>query len=231
MEKSLTLAQLCNLRKQAEGAKKPTEPLNQRIVDCVMAAYNEGFPYVAFSTASINPPSADGPIKVRVNVNALFKRYGSITPGVMGIGTDEEGNHELRFRTGFLFCKNGQEVEVYHCADYIKLVTMEECPITCALSKEEFDIATTWPSMNNITEKPIPGFYMDQGGRYGIVLGGVYICCFVDVDDATYNVTVDGVDEKGAFARNISWDWYFDPSEAIKRLYEHVKKYCPSPWA
>lgn len=75
----------------------------------------------------------------------------------------------------------------------------------------------------------LPGFYVDGRGAYGIVLGNVYVCCFLDSDDFTdflYDVTVDRVDENGDFALNIEWESFQNPTDAIKCLRLFVKKYA-----
>ena len=81
--------------------------------------------------------------------------------------------------------------------------------------------------MEPIKAVRLAGFYTDDNGMYGIVLGGVYICCFVDADDNQYEVTVDTVDDNGDFARNLEWESCKDPAEAIRHLRRYVKRYCP----
>lgn len=81
--------------------------------------------------------------------------------------------------------------------------------------------------MDRIKAARLPGFYTDERGTYGIVLGDVYICCFINSDDGLYDVTVDTVDGNGDFALNIQWESYSDPTEAIQRLRHYVKVYCP----
>lgn len=81
--------------------------------------------------------------------------------------------------------------------------------------------------MEQIKAAHLPGFYTDERGAYGIVLGGVYICCFINSDDGMYDVTVDNVDDNGDFALNIEWESYDDPALAIQRLRYFVKLYRP----
>lgn len=81
--------------------------------------------------------------------------------------------------------------------------------------------------MDRIKAARLPGFYTDERGAYGIVLGDVYICCFINSDDGLYDVTVDTVDGNGDFALNIQWESYNDPAKAIQRLRHYVKIYCP----
>lgn len=81
--------------------------------------------------------------------------------------------------------------------------------------------------MVNIREALLPGFYTDERGAYGIVLGSVYICCFINSDDGQYDVTVDTVGESGDFDLNLEWDSFDEPQKAVKRLRHFVKKYVP----
>lgn len=82
-------------------------------------------------------------------------------------------------------------------------------------------------SMDKIKEARLPGFYTDERGAYGIVLGSVYICCFINSDDGLYDVTVDTVDGNGDFCLNLEWESFEEPQEAVKRLRHFVKKYVP----
>lgn len=81
--------------------------------------------------------------------------------------------------------------------------------------------------MEKIKEYRLPGFYTDERGAYGIILGGLYICCFINSDDGRYNVTADAVDGNGDFALNLEWESYDDPAAAVRQLRHLVKKYVP----
>lgn len=81
--------------------------------------------------------------------------------------------------------------------------------------------------MEAIREYKLPGFYMDERGAYGIVLGGVYICCFFDSDDRKYNVTVDEIGPLGDFDQNIKWEWFDEPRDAINCIRRMMKTYNP----
>lgn len=82
--------------------------------------------------------------------------------------------------------------------------------------------------MKEITKYELPGFVLDNSGRYGIMLGGVYLCCFINSDSGEYDVTVDTVDTHGDFALNLEWESYgHDAVATIQGLRYMVKKYCP----
>ena len=80
--------------------------------------------------------------------------------------------------------------------------------------------------MEKILDAGLPGFYTDARGAYGIIIGTVYICCFVNSDDGEYDVTVDTVDENGDFCLNLEWESYTEPINAINCLRHFVKKYA-----
>lgn len=82
--------------------------------------------------------------------------------------------------------------------------------------------------MQAIYDAGLPGFYIDGRGAYGIVLGRVYICCFLN-DDGLYDVTADTVDKNGDFACNIFWESYASPKEAILQLRHKVKYFAKLP--
>lgn len=86
--------------------------------------------------------------------------------------------------------------------------------------------------MKAIYEARLPGFYIDARGAYGIVIGRLYICCSINLEDGAYDVTVDTVDKNGDFALNIDWESYTDPKEAIHRLRYKVQYFAkrPSTW-
>ena len=73
-------------------------------------------------------------------------------------------------------------------------------------------------TMDPIKEARLPGFYTDDRGVYGIILGRFYINCFINSDDGQYDVAVDTVDDKGDFAKNIRWVGFDDPADAIECL-------------
>lgn len=77
--------------------------------------------------------------------------------------------------------------------------------------------------MEEILKYPAPGFYLDERGAYGVVIGAVYICCFVD--DGEYDVTADTIDENGDFALNLEWESFKDPSDVLASLRQMAKKY------
>ena len=81
--------------------------------------------------------------------------------------------------------------------------------------------------MEDIRKSNLPGFYMDERGAYGIVLGGVYICCFFDSEDYTYNVTVDEIGTLGDFDKNLEWESFSKPSDAVKCIRRMMLKYNP----
>lgn len=79
--------------------------------------------------------------------------------------------------------------------------------------------------MEKIKSARLPGFYTDERGAYGIVLNGKYICCFVNIEDGKYDVTVDTIDENGDFALNLDWESYENPMDAINALRKFVRRY------
>lgn len=83
--------------------------------------------------------------------------------------------------------------------------------------------------MEKIVESGLPGFVLDNSGRYGIMLGGAYLCCFVNSIDGGYDVTVDILDtNSGDFTCNLEWESFGnDAAAAICCLRNMVKKYCP----
>lgn len=81
--------------------------------------------------------------------------------------------------------------------------------------------------MKEITASKLPGFYTDERGAYGIVLGDVYICCHINSDDGQYDVTVDTVDGSGDFALNLEWESFPSSEQAVAQLRRFVKKYVP----
>lgn len=52
--------------------------------------------------------------------------------------------------------------------------------------------------MQKIRDYRPPGFYTDEHGAYGIVLGGVYINCFIN-NNGSYGVTADAITELRCF--------------------------------
>lgn len=87
--------------------------------------------------------------------------------------------------------------------------------------------STDQSKMVAIRECKLPGFYMDERGAYGIVLGGVYICCFYNDFDGVYNVTVDEIGTLGDFDKNIEWEWFGEPRDAINCIRKMMKTYNP----
>lgn len=81
-------------------------------------------------------------------------------------------------------------------------------------------------AMGLVKAARLPGFYTDERGAYGIVLGTVYICCFINSDDYQYDVTADTVDENGVFGHNLDWTSYITPDDAVARLRFLVKHYA-----
>lgn len=55
------------------------------------------------------------------------------------------------------------------------------------------------PKMEPIIAARLPGFYVDARGAYGIVFRDYYICCFINSDDGSYDVTVDTISDEGDF--------------------------------
>lgn len=82
-------------------------------------------------------------------------------------------------------------------------------------------------NIEDIAKQGLPGFYMNSHGYYGIVLGGVYICAFINSDTNEYDVTVDAPDNVGDFADNIEWQSFETPEHAIDCLRRMVRAYCP----
>ena len=80
--------------------------------------------------------------------------------------------------------------------------------------------------MEKIKEYKLPGFYTDGRGAYGIVIGLVYICCFVNSEDGMYDVTADTLDDAGDFALNLDWESYDQPKDTAQCLRRLVKKYA-----
>ena len=85
------------------------------------------------------------------------------------------------------------------------------------------------PKMEPIIAARLPGFYVDARGAYGIVFRDYYICCFINSDDGCYDVTVDTISDEGDFDKNIVWDSYDDPNEAIADLRYWLKAYRVMP--
>ena len=85
------------------------------------------------------------------------------------------------------------------------------------------------PKMEPIIAARLPGFYVDARGAYGIVFRDYYICCFINSDDGSYDVTVDTISDEGDFDKNIVWDSYDDPNEAIADLRYWLKAYRVMP--
>lgn len=79
--------------------------------------------------------------------------------------------------------------------------------------------------MQAIYDAALPGFYKDARGAYGIVVGRVYICCFIN-DDGSYDVTADTVDKNGDFALNLDWESYDTPKEAVAQLRHRLKHFA-----
>lgn len=84
--------------------------------------------------------------------------------------------------------------------------------------------------MDRIRAMKLPGFYTDERGAYGIVLGAVYICCFINSDDGKYDVTADTVDANGDFSLNIEWESFDNPIDAVQALRNMVLRYGPANW-
>ncbi len=78
--------------------------------------------------------------------------------------------------------------------------------------------------MKEITAYKLAGFNLDEAGRYGVVIGDVYICCFVNSDDGMYDITRDTMGYSGCFDLNLDWESTSDPHEAIDMLCRMVKK-------
>lgn len=83
-----------------------------------------------------------------------------------------------------------------------------------------------YDGMEAIKAYQLPGFYTDERGAYGIILGNLYICCFVNSDTGLYNITVDGIDSIGDFSLNREWESCAEPAQAIKQMRHFVKKYA-----
>lgn len=71
----------------------------------------------------------------------------------------------------------------------------------------------------------LPGFYTDERGAYGVIVGKVYICCFVNSEDGKYDVTADTLDANGDFALNLDWESYDQPEDAVKCLRRLLRKH------
>lgn len=80
--------------------------------------------------------------------------------------------------------------------------------------------------MEKIKAAKLPGFYMDERGAYGIVIGTFYICCFINQSNDEYDVTVDTIDENGDFALNLEWESYKWSDDAINCLRRMTKRYA-----
>lgn len=85
--------------------------------------------------------------------------------------------------------------------------------------------------MNKIRAAKLPGFYTDERGAYGVIIGDVYICCSVNDEDGKYDVTIDGIDHNGDFAENQKWESFDNPEDAIaclRRFVKRQKHYTPA---
>lgn len=71
----------------------------------------------------------------------------------------------------------------------------------------------------------LPGFYVDERGAYGVIIGTVYICCFVNGEDGRYDVTADSLDGNGDFALNLDWESYGQPEDAVRCLRRLLRKH------
>lgn len=80
--------------------------------------------------------------------------------------------------------------------------------------------------MDKIKSYKLPGFYTDERGAYGIIIGKFYICCSVNIEDGKYDVTVDTLDDDGDFALNLDWESYDQPDDAINGLRSFLIKYA-----
>lgn len=76
--------------------------------------------------------------------------------------------------------------------------------------------------MKKITAYQLPGFYMDARGAYGVIIGTMYISCFIN-DNGEYDVTRDAVDENGDFCKNINWESFREPQKAVAALRRMVR--------
>lgn len=79
--------------------------------------------------------------------------------------------------------------------------------------------------MDKIKAYQLPGFYTDERGAYGIIVGDVYVCCFINSDDGKYDVTADTLDDSGDFALNLDWESFDRPEDTVKCLRVFLKKY------
>lgn len=79
--------------------------------------------------------------------------------------------------------------------------------------------------MDKIKAYQLPGFYTDERGAYGVIVGKVYVCCFVNGEDGKYDVTADALDSNGDFALNLDWESYDLPEDAVKCLRRLLRKH------
>lgn len=79
--------------------------------------------------------------------------------------------------------------------------------------------------MDAIKAYQLPGFYTDERGAYGVIVGKVYICCSVNNEDGKYDVTADTLDGNGNFALNIDWESYDKPEDAVECLRRLLRKH------
>lgn len=68
-----------------------------------------------------------------------------------------------------------------------------------------------------LKEVKLPGWYRDCRGILCITVQGWLISLFVNDEDCTYDVTVDGADDKGCLSDNVFWESYSEWKTAVER--------------
>lgn len=81
----------------------------------------------------------------------------------------------------------------------------------------------TKKNIKYIVSYGLPGFYTDAAGRYGAIIGDVYISCFVNQDENQYDVCLDAVDRSGDFALNIERRSFETANDAVNEIRRLVK--------
>ena len=72
--------------------------------------------------------------------------------------------------------------------------------------------------MKAVVDTKLPAFYVDAGGRYGVVYNGHYICAWPNRESGTIDVTSDVLDYDGTFSCSQEWESFApDETAAIVR--------------
>lgn len=133
-------------------------------------------------------------------------------------GADSELNNRSGQRMEVLRRLTSDEVDINEVGQMFKVRFSD------GFETDVFEDEITDP-MGRIKAAMLPGFYTDYRGAYGIIVGSVYISCFMNDEDGKFDVTADTVDVKGDFALNIDWESYDKPEDAVNGLRQLIKKY------